>query len=36
VIYPNHCCADEGKTHVVPLKLVQAFLDPAVAKKFGS
>jgi len=35
VIHPNHCCADEGKTHEVPLKLVQAFLDPAVAKKFG-
>ena len=35
VIYPNHCCADEGKTHEVPLPLVKAFLDPAVAGKFG-
>jgi hypothetical protein len=35
VIYPNHCCADEGRTHEVPLPLVQAFFDPAVARKFG-
>ncbi len=34
VIYPNHCCADEGKTHEVPLNLIKAFLDPAVARKF--
>ncbi|MBU1411189.1 hypothetical protein KKC22_06675 [Myxococcota bacterium] len=35
VFYPNHCCADEGKIHEVPLPLVKAFLDPAVAGKFG-
>ena len=35
VIYPNRCCADEGKTHGLDLSTVKAFLDPAVAGNFG-
>lgn len=35
VIYPNHCCAAEGKNHRIDSELIRTFLNPVIAKKFG-
>lgn len=35
IVYPNYCCADEGKIFTVDLELIIEYIDPEPGKDYG-
>lgn len=35
VVYPNYCCAEEGKIFTCDLRLIQGYVNPTLGKDYG-